>query len=388
VILVNAMKVTVVQVVDVITVPHCVVTTALPMPVGVALVRATRFALNVLARIVVLDCVGHQVVPPDAPRTNQANRCACDRRHLGADSILQSARPARVVATNADARPKEGTGSMLRGMKDLEQYAVRATDGDIGNVSDFLFEDTSWRVRYLVVDTGGFLSRREVLIRPVAFDRVDYSANRFRLTLSTMNVDNSPTVNVDLPVSRQSEPHDRAPIDRLGEVTSDTHLRSVRAITGYHVEAKDGPTGHIRDLVVDDETWVIRYMVIATANWWPSKSVLISPQWATHISWDERKVDLGIRRETIKAGPEWSATYPVDAGYAEELARHYAGIPGWRGRDRSLEPLSSRAPAGDEASMDDGALGRADARVAAHEEAQILAADAAVSRDAHEGRIP
>ncbi len=269
---------------------------------------------------------------------------------------------------------------MFRSMKDLEQYEVCAIDGDVGKVADFLFDDASWRVRHLVVGTGGLLSRRQVLIPPSAFGNVDYGANRFRLTLSMTNVESSPTLEVDLPVSLQGE---RGP-----STPPDAHLRSAREMAGYHIEATDGSIGHVRDLVVDDETWHIRYMVIATANWWPGKSVLVSPHWATRIAWLDRKVEVGMTRAAVRASPEWSTTYPVDADYAEELARHYQGIPGWRGRDRSLDPEAPRAPAGDEPSIDDGAVTRGNAWVAAHEERQIRAADDAVVRAAREGRLP
>ena len=129
-------------------------------------------------------------------------------------------------------------------------------------------------------------------------------------------------------------------------------------------------------------------MVIATANWWPGKSVLIAPHWATRIAWLDRKVEVGMTRAAVRASPEWSATYPVDAAYAAGLARHYKGIPGWRGRDRSLEPGAPRAPEGDEPSIEKGAIARANDWVAAHEEDQIRAADDAVVRAAREGRMP
>jgi hypothetical protein len=64
---------------------------------------------------------------------------------------------------------------MLRNLKDLENYAIRATDGDIGHVKDFYFDDEAWAVRYLIVETGGWLSSRKVLISPIAVGKTDWT---------------------------------------------------------------------------------------------------------------------------------------------------------------------------------------------------------------------
>lgn len=268
---------------------------------------------------------------------------------------------------------------MLRSMKDLEQYGVTAAEGDVGSVADFLFDASTWRVRSLVVDTGGLLSRRRVLIPPNAFGRVDYGAKLFRLAFSAASVENTS------PVSERDYPASTA---RPGQSSPESPLRSARKITGYHIGATDGEIGHVQDLVVDDETWVIQYMVVATTNWWPGKLVLISPQSATRIRWVDRMVDVRMTRAAIQSSPEWSSTYPVDDAYTQELARYYGGIPGWRGRDRSLEHDHTSTPADAGRATERGDVARANARAAAHEESQIRAADNAVIRDAREGRMP
>ena len=94
---------------------------------------------------------------------------------------------------------------MLRSLKNLERYKVSATDGDIGSVVNFLIDDTRWTVRYLVVDTGGFFGGRQVLVTPISFHQVDYSEERFRLSLTMDKIKNSPSIDLDRPVSRQAE---------------------------------------------------------------------------------------------------------------------------------------------------------------------------------------
>jgi hypothetical protein len=68
---------------------------------------------------------------------------------------------------------------MLRSLKDLERYTVSATDGDVGSVVDFLLDDERWIVRYLVVETGGFLDGHRVLISPISFRSADWSTRSF-----------------------------------------------------------------------------------------------------------------------------------------------------------------------------------------------------------------
>ena len=264
---------------------------------------------------------------------------------------------------------------MLRSLNKLERYKVTATDGDVGSVENFLLDDARWTVRYLVVETDGFFEGRQVLITPISFRRVDYAAQRFLLTIPRDKVTHSPILDADLPVSQQYErdfygyygypyyggygglwgmgsypaalaagSYDPRAEEPLREPPFDVHLRSARELNGYHIEATDGSIGHVKDFVVDDETWQVRYMIIATSNWWPGKSVLVAPEWATRVSWADRQVHVGMTREAIKSSPEWNETYPIDRDYEDRLQRHYAGVPGWSSRDRGF-PRSAASPA-------------------------------------------
>jgi sporulation protein YlmC with PRC-barrel domain len=103
----------------------------------------------------------------------------------------------------------------------------------------------------------------------------------------------------------------------------DRHLRSTHEVTGYHLLAIDGEIGHVDDFVIDDETWAIRYLVVATKNWWPGKKVLISPEWIERVSWDAREVVIGLSRETIKAAPEYTDESLLTRDYESGLYGHY-----------------------------------------------------------------
>lgn len=254
---------------------------------------------------------------------------------------------------------------MQRSLTDLERYKVSATDGDIGSVMNFLLDDQRWIVRYLVVETSGFLDRRRVLISPISFRQAEWSTHRFHLALTMDKVKNSPSVDVDKPVSRQHEleyygyygyPYyweysglwgmgaypglladgmwNQATAEQSAKVSGDVHLQSARDLRGYHIQGSDEAIGHVEDFLVDDETWEVRYLVIDTSNWWFGKKVLVAPHWASRISWDERKVYVDMSRQQIKNSPEWDATAAINREYEARLYDYYGRPAYWASGDR------------------------------------------------------
>jgi sporulation protein YlmC with PRC-barrel domain len=229
---------------------------------------------------------------------------------------------------------------MLRNLRDLLGSTILATDGEIGKVHDFFFDDEHWTVRYMVADTGGWLMGRLVLLSPAALEEHDWSGRTFRVSLSRQQIEDSPSVESDRPVSRQHQidlhgyygwpPYwgggmatvgtvglypelavqpelHKGETPARGEATveqrDDPHLRSTREVTGYHIEAADGGIGHVQDLIVDDEEWVIRHMVVDTRDWLPGKTVLVSPQSIARVSWEDHTVYVDLPREKIKEAP-------------------------------------------------------------------------------------
>jgi len=260
---------------------------------------------------------------------------------------------------------------MLRSLEDLERYAVTATDGDIGTVKNFLLDDERWVVRYLVVQTTGFFEGHPVLISPVSFRETDWASLRFNLALTKERVQNSPAYDSDKPFSRQLEGeffqyYGYAPYwgylghwgsgayptqlsKKEGDVetlahsgsASDVHLRIAREVRGYNIEGTDAPIGHVEDFIVDDETWEVRYLVIDTSNWWFGKKVLVAPQWASRISWEDKKVYVDLSRAAIQNSPEWDSCAPVNRAYETRLYDYYGRPQYWDGSDR---PVWSPAP--------------------------------------------
>jgi uncharacterized protein YrrD len=247
----------------------------------------------------------------------------------------------------------------LRRTKDLYEYTIAAIDTDIGRVHDFYFDDQRWAIRYIVVATGIFLSRRKILISPVALRHPAFSPLHINANLSWEQVRDSPSIDLHKPVSRQHEiehhkhygwpfywggknvwgswqsprqlanaPQATSKIGRKGASTT-SHLRSAREVTGYRVKATDGEIGHLEDFLFDGETWQIRYAIVNTKNWWPGKKVLLRPEWIKRVSWADREIYVKMSRETIRKGPEWNPDRPVSRKYELVLHKHYGYAPYW-----------------------------------------------------------
>lgn len=258
---------------------------------------------------------------------------------------------------------------MLRDMKEIEGYTIQATDGEIGSVYAFYFDEESGYVRYLVADTGGWLPGRKVLIATEALGTPNWATNMLPVNLSKQQVEDSPIIDTEQPVSRQMETHLRDyygwspywqmtvaynPWQSMGPLVpspgptpdqtaekaaeaaptavlndADPHLRSSREVIGYHIQATDGEIAHVETFLVDDATWRIHYLVIDTRNWLPGKKVLIAPEWIGRIDWADRVVHVNLAKAQIKSSPEYDKSAPISRSYEENLYTHYNSTGYW-----------------------------------------------------------
>ena len=248
---------------------------------------------------------------------------------------------------------------MLIQVKNLNGYKLGARDGEIGKVKEFYFDDLSWTIRYLVADTGDWLSDRRVLISPYALKPTNKNSMVIPVHLTRKQIEDSPSLDTHKPVSRQYEmsyypyygwpaywggpdvwgsgPYPTpveggwaAPAAHHG--ADDPHLRSTSEVGGYSIEAQDGEIGHIKDFVIDDETWAIRYLIVDTQNWWPGKKVLISTLWIDRISWSNSQVKIHMTRESIRQSPEFSEEGLITRDYEAHLHGHYKRDGYWVGQ--------------------------------------------------------
>lgn len=225
---------------------------------------------------------------------------------------------------------------MLRNVSQLQGYKLGAEDGEIGHVNELYFDDKDWVVRYLVADTGSWLTGRKVLISPCALGDMDDKELLLFVKLTRKSVENSPSIDKHKPISRHVEkellryhgwplywmggdvwgPNNfpmfmpvellpdqpRSDVDESKE--DDSHLRSTHDVIGHHIQARDGEVGHVTDFVVDDKNWAIRHLIVDTGHWLSGKKVLISPDQIERISWEESKVFVNLSREAIVQAPE------------------------------------------------------------------------------------
>ena len=257
---------------------------------------------------------------------------------------------------------------MLRTLKDLENYEIGATDGSIGRVLDFYFDDHDWVVRYLVVDAGTWLTSREVLISPRSIHDPDWSHQRLPVSLTKEQVKNSPSIDTDKPVSRQYEidysgyygypyywggygiwgddmyPYsglaqypgstsireqrelvdkDFVAAERARHRNDDPNLRSCKEVIGYHIHASDGEIGHVESLLVDEKSWAIRYVVVNTSNWWLGKKILVAPLWIKSMCWSDRSVKITMTRDSIKGAPLYDSSEELNRNFEIGLYEYY-----------------------------------------------------------------
>lgn len=239
---------------------------------------------------------------------------------------------------------------MLIKANQLKGYQLDSKDGTIGSAREFYFDDQYWSIRYLIARTAGWLSGRQVLLSPYSVSGVDPVRETISINLTKKQIENSPSIEDDEPVSRQFEdsyygyygypaywggpymwgyyPYpDRDSANWSGWDMSrapwDPHLRSTQEVTGYHILASDGEIGHIEDFVIDEETWAIRYLVVATTHFWPGKKILVSPQWIESINWEMHEVVVDLSREQIKDAPAYVDDATITRDYESGLYGYY-----------------------------------------------------------------
>jgi len=238
---------------------------------------------------------------------------------------------------------------MKRSIKSLIGYTIGATDGEIGKVKEFYFDDETWTIRYLIVETGNWLSDRKVLIAIKNLLTPDWEKNVILLNLTKQQIKNSPDIDTEKPVSRQQEivlnehyelenywnggfydgglplPMHLPGIKEavINKIEGDVHLRSTNEITGYKIMATDGKIGNVEDFLILDKTWKIDFMVVDTGDWFPGKKVLISPKWIREIKWDTSTVIVKASVEHVKSSPEYDPSQPMSEADEVKLHNHY-----------------------------------------------------------------
>lgn len=216
---------------------------------------------------------------------------------------------------------------MYRHLKKLATYEIIGTDGLIGKVSDFYFDEHLWTVRYIVVNTGGWLLKNLVLLSPISIDEIDDEKREIKTRLSNEQIEQSPDFDAAKPVSRQKEidisnyyrnglywigyntwgmvpvptglrdTTDPYPDEKINP--GETHLRSMKEVIGYHVQTETGELGHVTDMTISRENWSIDFFVLNTHNILPGDDISFNIRWIKDISWDTQKVYVKLSKESL-----------------------------------------------------------------------------------------
>ncbi len=250
---------------------------------------------------------------------------------------------------------------MLKKINEITGYTLLAQEGEIGRCHDFLFDDRTWVIRYMVVKTAKWLPARKVIVSPVFLDEPDWANKRLAVRLTRQEIEGSPSLDEHAPVSRQYEinyhqhyalpfywvghdlwgtypdPYgvihpvsDQALLEVETSQVEENHLRSTEEVIGYHIAATDGGVGHVEDFLIDDNSWALRYLVVDTKNWLPGHKVLLSPQWIESIDWVNKTVRVDLNTETIKSCPEFDPSQPVNRRYEVVLYDYYGRPYEWK----------------------------------------------------------
>jgi uncharacterized protein YrrD len=227
---------------------------------------------------------------------------------------------------------------MLRSLKQLYGIQLGATDGDIGHVKDFYFDDRNWAIRYLVVDTGSWLPGRQVLLAPHALGRLDQTDRILRVNLTRKQIEDSPPIESHKPVSRQYEaeyyryygwpyywqgaglwgmsgfpilelpvgppPSEATPVFGPQLDRPEAHLRSTQAVNGYQLRTGDSIMGHICDYMIDAQSWAIGQLAVKTGHRLSGHERLIPTKDVERISYEESTVFASPAKDGVEARPE------------------------------------------------------------------------------------
>ncbi|TDE18097.1 PRC-barrel domain-containing protein [Dyadobacter psychrotolerans] len=250
---------------------------------------------------------------------------------------------------------------MKRSLNSLIGYTMRTTDGDIGEVKEFYFDDQTWTIRYLIVETGSWFFGRKVLISPEALTGIDSENSAFDVNITKEQVKTSPDIDTDMPVYRQQEEQlfkhypwsnywfgsgigygtsgmmapmtvsvqqaiDNDQIENGTERKGDSHLRSTAKTIDFKIHAEDGQTGTFEDLIIEDASWQIKFLVVDMDDWKSDKKVLITPAEISQIKHSTENVIVKLTVDELKNSPDYDPTEPVNEVTEKNLRDYYGRL--------------------------------------------------------------
>jgi hypothetical protein len=241
---------------------------------------------------------------------------------------------------------------MLVRAKDLWGFGIGAANGDIGRIHDLQVDDRRWAVRDIVVDVGHWLTGRLVLLDPSVVVKADRDHRTLHAALTVEQIAEAPRVETHPSVARQRSVESyhylglpllfggfeewtpalavETPVpDPMRIRRLDPHLRSLRELSHYRIEAIEGEAGDVEDWLVDVHEWVTPYAVVKPAGHRRARRVLVPVRWLGPISWSGRIIHTDLHLDTVVHAPDWDPSAPLDTDYELRL-RGWYGHPARR----------------------------------------------------------
>lgn len=248
---------------------------------------------------------------------------------------------------------------MLIRFRQTHHYHLESRNGEMGPVKDVYFDDVSWKIRYFVVDTRRWLPGRKVLLSPSSLTALSESERLLKTNLTREEVKDSPSIEDELPVSRQ---HELALSDYFGwpqywyaneplgypfavsgldfgleaEGTmqtlrkaaseriqrSDKHLRSAKEILEYTLVFTNGKKLPVNDLFIAFRDWTIGLVEVVIDG----ERKVFPSVFARDISYEDATISVDLKTEDVQG----SFSFLHDVPTLEELTAiygHYGRLP-------------------------------------------------------------
>ena len=230
---------------------------------------------------------------------------------------------------------------MLRPSSELLKFTPVAENEIVGAIHDLYIDDRSWVVRYLVLELGNWSRTQRVLVPTNFVAGLDDFTLELKVSLTAQELLARRMVECHPPVSLQEEramnqlfgwPAYWSPSTPPNLATPgciDPDLRSVREILGYTVQATDGGSGEMTDVILDAEGWTIRYLVVDLLRWIPGRRTLIPTTVVQTVDWALARVTVSLGTSAILTSPEFGPSSRIDRVFETELCQHYSVQGHW-----------------------------------------------------------
>ncbi len=243
---------------------------------------------------------------------------------------------------------------MLIALSQMVGSVVQGTDQRLGTLSNIVFDGQHWVVRYVVIDTSNWFPGHEIPLRPTELNDLQWGEHRVSAQLSKSQAELGPRTKFPDPMARQMQrelsqyyqlpiywsvdpiyaaavPELHVSADQSSEIEKmQLDVRSGNEIHSYDIHATDGLFGTVHDLIVDDEFWVVRYVVVDTGHWLPGRKVIFATSWIDRISWTERALYVDLTKAQVESSPHYDPHQIVNRTYEENLYDYHGRQAYWK----------------------------------------------------------